>query len=104
MNYIQILGLSAALFTTVSNIPQALKIIKTKETKSVSTSSYVALLFGLVLWVVYGFMRDDLPIIISNIISAVITAVVLFLNLTSKEILENIHDKVHNDGEATSGE
>lgn len=104
MNYIQIFGLSAALFTTISNIPQALKIIKTKETKSVSTSSYVALLIGLILWVFYGFMRDDLPIIISNAISAVITAVVLFLNLTSKETLENIHDKVHNDGETASGE
>ena len=97
MDNTEILGLAAAFFTTVSNIPQAVKIIKTRETKGVSAITYSALLFGLILWVVYGVMRDDLPLIIANSISAVITATVLFLKLISKKALDKIHDKVHND-------
>jgi MtN3 and saliva related transmembrane protein len=95
MNFITIIGFCAALFTTISNIPQAIKIIRTKETKGVSATSYLALLIGLVLWVIYGILRDDWPIMVSNGISATICAIVLVLKLISKEKLEEIHDKVH---------
>jgi len=95
MDPVQITGLAAALFTTVSNLPQAYKIIKTKETKAVSVWSNLVLLVGLIVWVVYGFMRDDWPVIIANAISAIITAIVIFLKLTSKQTLENIHQKVN---------
>lgn len=95
MDYVQLLGLLAAVITTVSNIPQALKIIRTKETKGVSTRSYTLLLIGLLLWIGYGIQRADLPIILSNAVSAIICSSVLFLKLTSKKILEEIHDSVH---------
>ena len=95
MDAITILGFSAALFTTISNIPQALKIVRTRETKGVSTMSYSVLLTGLTLWVIYGFTREDWPIIVSNTISALICAIVLFLKLTSKKVLDDIHQKVH---------
>lgn len=95
MDTIQITGLAAALLTTVSNLPQAYKIIKTKETKAVSLWSNLVLLSGLVIWVAYGFMRDDWPVIIANTISSIITAIVIFLKLTSKQILGNIHQKVN---------
>jgi MtN3 and saliva related transmembrane protein len=95
MDYIEIVGLGAALFTTVSNIPQALKIVRTKETKGVSTKTYSILFTGLVLWVVYGFLRNDFPLILANGISALICGIVLFLKLTSRKILNDIHDKVH---------
>lgn len=97
MDYITLFGFAAALLTTISNIPQAYKIIKTKETKGVSTWSYSALFLGLVLWVVYGFLRTDIPIIVANSISAVICGIVLFLKLISQKTLEDIHDKVHED-------
>jgi len=95
MDFIQTLGLLAALLTTISNVPQAYKIIKTKETKAVSVWSNLVLLMGLIIWVVYGFLRDDWPIIIANSISSVITAMVLFLKLSSKQTLESIHQKVN---------
>ena len=95
MDAITLLGFSAALFTTISNIPQVMKIIRTRETKGVSTMSYTVLLIGLILWVVYGMMREDWPIIVSNGISALICAIVLFLKLTSKKVLDDIHQKVH---------
>jgi len=95
MDAIEIIGLAAALMTTISNIPQAYKIIRTKETKGISVWSNIVLFTGLVVWVVYGFLRNDWPIIIANFISAFITAVVIFLKLTSKKVIEDIHDKVN---------
>lgn len=94
MDYIQILGLLAALLTTISNIPQAYKIIKTKETKGVSVWSNLVLFAGLVIWTVYGLMRNDWPVIIANTISAMITAAVVLLKLISKEKLEDIHQQM----------
>jgi len=81
--------------TTISNIPQAYKIIKTQETKAVSVWSNLVLLTGLIVWVVYGCFRNDWPVIIANSISATITAIVIFLKLTSKKTLETIHQKVN---------
>ena len=94
MDYIEVLGFAAALFTTVSNIPQVVKIIRTRETKAVSAGSYWVLLIGLTLWVAYGIWREDLPVVIANSISALICATVLFLKLTSKKVLEDIHETV----------
>jgi MtN3 and saliva related transmembrane protein len=94
MDHVQIIGLFAALLTTVSNIPQAVKIIRTKETKGVSAPTYFVLFSGLVIWVAYGCLRNDWPIIIANGISALICGIVLFLKLISKKTLEQISDKV----------
>ena len=95
MDTTEILGYAAALMTTISNIPQVIKIIKTRETKDVSTRTYLFLLTGLVLWVVYGILREDWPLIAANGISALICAMVLFLKLTTRKVLKTIHDKVH---------
>ena len=95
MDAIEFIGLAAALMTTISNIPQAYKIIRTKETKGISVWSNAVLFTGLVVWVVYGFLRNDWPIIIANFISAIITAIVIFLKLTSKKVIEDIHNKVN---------
>jgi MtN3 and saliva related transmembrane protein len=95
MDYTDIFGYAAAFLTTVSSIPQAFKIIRTKETKDVSTGTYLLLFTGLVLWVVYGFYRDDLPLIIANSISAIIAGTVLLLKFIPKKALNEIHDTVH---------
>jgi MtN3 and saliva related transmembrane protein len=94
MDLTESLGFAAALMTTISNIPQVIKIIRTKETKDVSARTYFFLLTGLILWVVYGILRKDWPLIAANGISAVICAMVLFLKLTSRKVLKDIHDKV----------
>lgn len=93
MDVTQILGLIAALFTTIANLPQAYKIIKTRSTKDVSTLTYVLLFLGLVLWIVYGFMRSDVPLILANSVSALICATILFLKFTSRKTLDALHKK-----------
>ena len=97
MDYIQILGLVAAVLTTAANIPQAYKIIKTKSTKSISTMTYSLLLTGFIVWITYGFLRDDLPIILANGISALVCITILFLKHTSKAVLEDLNEKLTSD-------
>ena len=97
MDYIQIIGFSAAVLTTAANIPQAYKIVKTKSTKSISTITYSMLLIGFMLWITYGILDADLPIVLANGISALVTITILFLKHTSKAVLNDIHDKVISD-------
>lgn len=81
MDYIQILGLSAAFFTTAANIPQAIKVIKTSSTKSLSALTYAMLFIGMALWVVYGIIRNDLPIILANSIAGALCGIILIMKL-----------------------
>jgi MtN3 and saliva related transmembrane protein len=85
MDYIQILGLAAAVLTTLANIPQAVKIIKTKSTKSISSFTYALLFTGLVLWTVYGLIRSDLPLILANGLSSILAGIILSMKLLSEK-------------------
>lgn len=78
MDFTEALGLAAAFLTTVANIPQAVKVVRTKSTKSLSARTYALLFTGLVVWVVYGFLEDDLPVILGNIVGALLAGLILF--------------------------
>ena len=94
MDYIEIIGLAAAFFTTVANIPQTYTIIKERSTKSISITTYSSLVLGCGLWLLYGILKNDLPIIIANGIALATAAAILFLKLASQRTLNRIHDKV----------
>jgi MtN3 and saliva related transmembrane protein len=84
MNFVEILGLAAAAFTTAANIPQAIKMIKTRSTKSISAVTYAMLFTGLVLWLIYGIYLKDLPLILANSISALVSGIILVMKLTAR--------------------
>lgn len=94
MNYITIIGLTAATLITVANIPQTYKIIKEKDTKNISATTYVLLLLGNALWLTYGILNVDWPIIVGNSISVVTCLIILLLNFTSHKTMNAIHKKV----------
>jgi MtN3 and saliva related transmembrane protein len=73
----EILGYCAATATTVSFIPQAIKVIKTRDTKSISLWMYVLFCFGLLLWLVYGVMLSAVPIILANSVTVLFAGIVL---------------------------
>jgi MtN3 and saliva related transmembrane protein len=81
MNGTEILGLSAALVTTVANIPQTIKVIKTRSTKSISAFTYALLFSGMVLWVIYGIIENDVPIIIGNAVATLLCGTILSIKL-----------------------
>jgi len=76
-----IIGLVAGILTGVSMLPQLLKIIKKKNAKDVSSIMILVLLSGLALWVYYGFLKEDFPIIITNAFSFCISSLVLFFKI-----------------------
>jgi MtN3 and saliva related transmembrane protein len=84
MDATQVLGLVAAAITTLANIPQTIKIIKTKSTKSISAFTYTMLTTGMAIWVVYGVLKNDLPIIIGNAIATALCGTILCVKLYMK--------------------
>lgn len=81
MEFITIVGLIAGLLTTMSFFPQAIKTWKMKETKDISLHMYVILCTGVFLWLVYGILIMDLPIIAANSISLILVSTMVFFKV-----------------------
>lgn len=94
MDYIQILGYVAAILTTAANFPQTYKIIKTKSTDDISVNTYLLLTAGCGLWVTYGILNKDLPLIIANSISTSICIIILILKSLNKKQLVKLNEKI----------
>lgn len=84
MSYITILGLFAGTLTTISFVPQVIKVFKSKSTGDISLLMFVAFTLGVFCWLVYGFMIDDLPVIIANFITLILASTILVYKLIYK--------------------
>ncbi|MCX6742084.1 MAG: SemiSWEET transporter [Candidatus Pacearchaeota archaeon] len=84
MDWITILGLFAAFGTTIAFLPQAIKSIKSKKTNDVSLGMYSVYVIGIFLWLSYGILIKNLPIILANAITFILTLIVLVLKLKYK--------------------
>jgi MtN3 and saliva related transmembrane protein len=78
---VELIGLAAAMFSTVNQMPQAWKIIRSKDTGSISLYTYSLLWIAVTLWLIYGIVIRDKPLIISNIISIVPITYIYFIKL-----------------------
>ncbi|MEO7976964.1 SemiSWEET transporter [Flavobacterium sp.] len=78
MNGIDILGLFAGACVTISVIPQIIKVFKTKKVRQISLLTFSILTFGIAIWVVYGILKNDLPIIITNSLSLVLNLIMVY--------------------------
>ena len=81
MNWIAAAGLLAAFCTTVSFVPQALKTIKTKDTSSISLAMYSLFTFGTLTWFLYGLFTDNLPVVLANAVTFLLSATILFYKI-----------------------
>ena len=82
---IEIIGLIAAVFTTSSFFPQVIKIWKTKQTKDISTTMYIAMIIGTFFWLTYGVLINSLAIIVANIVSGLLVLFVLIFKLVNRK-------------------
>ena len=78
-NVILIIGIAAGVLTAASMLPQVFKTLKTKEAEHVSPLMLIILICGVSLWFVYGILKTDLPIILTNGFSILINFTMLFL-------------------------
>lgn len=90
MNHDQIIGIIAGIFTSASLLPQLIKSVKEKDASSISIVMLLVLIAGVSLWIYYGFLKDDLPIIATNIFSDVVNITLLFFSIKYKKAKGNI--------------
>jgi len=81
MQTVEIIGSLAGLFTTIAVLPQIVKAIKTRRVEDVSIFMFAILCLGVGLWTVYGVIKEDLPIIITNGISLILNGIMLVIIL-----------------------
>lgn len=84
MNLITLIGLCAAILTTIAFVPQAIKTIRTKHTQDLSLFMYSIMTLGILLWLIYGIYTNDLPIIFANAISIVLSGTILVMKIRYK--------------------
>lgn len=85
METTQLIGIGASVGTGISLLPQLIKISKEKKAESVSLPMLGVLFVGLVLWIVYGFLKNDWIIIVSNAVSLVLNASIVVLGIRYKK-------------------
>ncbi len=81
MGNVTFIGLAAAFCTTVSFLPQVVHTLRTRSTKDVSLRMYTLYTAGIFLWLVYGIVLRDLPLIASNSVTLLLSTSILVLKL-----------------------
>lgn len=94
MSGIVILGSLAAIASTVSFAPQAVKIIRTRETKDISTAMYAITVMAFALWGAYGVVLRQWPLIASNGICLILSGFILVMKLLSPGAKKKVADAV----------
>ena len=75
------IGLIAASLTTFAFLPQSIKAIKTKHTADLSLLMLIMLEVGIVIWIVYGLLERDIPLLAANSVSFVLITITLILKI-----------------------
>lgn len=81
MNALDLLGLVATGFTTSSFVPQVWRTWKTRDVSGISLPTYVIITIGLALWLVYGWLRGDMPLMVANAVMVVLTGAITVMKL-----------------------
>lgn len=81
---ITVLGLIAGTLTTVAFLPQMLKTYQSKSAKDVSLVMLVIFCTGVSLWLVYGFFRRDLAILLANAVTLIFNLGIVYLKFKYK--------------------
>lgn len=79
--FIEFTGTAAAILTTASFFPQAIKTIRDRDTSGISLSMYLLLITGVALWLIYGLLIGSWPLILANTVSLIPQMVILVLLL-----------------------
>lgn len=80
-----VLGIVAGILTSAAMVPQLIKVLKEKNTDDISWVMLLVLISGLSMWVWYGFLKDELPIILSNSFSVLLNITLLICCIIYKK-------------------
>ncbi|WP_448509168.1 SemiSWEET transporter [Immundisolibacter sp.] len=75
------IGLLAALLTTTAFLPQVLHTLATRDTRGISLRMYTIFVAGVLLWLIYGLLMHDWPLILANAVTLLLAGAILILKL-----------------------
>ncbi len=76
-----LLGYAAATLTTVSFVPQVWRTFRTHDVSGISLRMYSIFTAGIAVWLAYGIVLKELPMILANSVSLVLACTVLVMRL-----------------------
>lgn len=74
-------GYVAAILTTFSFLPQAMQVIRTKNTTGINLTMYSMFVVGVVCWMAYGIYLKDFALIAANTVTGIFASIVLMYKL-----------------------
>jgi MtN3 and saliva related transmembrane protein len=80
-HYVIYVGFFSGFCTTIAFVPQVYKVWKTKSTKDISLLMFLVFTTGIIGWLIYGILSDNLPIIIANIITFFLASSILIAKI-----------------------
>lgn len=83
--YLQFIGIIAGIFTVASLMPQPIKTVRTKEVEEISLVMLITLMCGTAMWIYYGILRKDIPIIATNSFSFLLNTILIVLKEKCKK-------------------
>ena len=92
MEVATIIVICATIASTVSFVPQAWKIIKSRQTHDISTGMYTVTVIGFALWMVYGLILIQWPLILTNGICLILSAFILTMKILPRRDKNMIAD------------
>ena len=81
---IKYIGFFAAFCTTIAFLPQAIKVFKTKSTKDISLYMFIIFTIGVLSWLIYGLTINDMPIILANAVTLILSFFILIYKIKYK--------------------
>jgi MtN3 and saliva related transmembrane protein len=94
MDAATIVGAAAAIASTTSFVPQAVKVIRTRDTSSISTGMYLITVIGFTLWISYGVLQRAWPIVASNGVCLALSAFILAMKLLPPRAKEKVAEAI----------
>lgn len=92
LDIVILIGSLAALCSMTSFAPQAWKIVKSRDTSSISAGMYSITAIGFALWLAYGIMRSEWPLIVTNGVCLTLSSFILIMKLLPQEKKEETAD------------
>ena len=83
MTFTSIIGSLAAIVITAGYLPQTIRTVRTRSTDDIAMGSFLLLLLGSVLWVVYGFLIEDVPLVVANGLASIMSGTVFVIKMNN---------------------
>lgn len=84
MDLITTVGLIAGTFTTISFLPQVIRVWKTRSTRDISLMMFLLFTVGIMLWLIYGIYLKQWPVILSNALTLISAIIILIFKFRYK--------------------